>query len=336
MIKERNLVYDRAKGIGILLLILGHLFTLYSIPFSIIFAFHMPLFFFISGLLFNPEKSTKNIVFSYLLPYIFFELFVGGVIVAIGSYVMNKSFLDVFKGVLHGMFWRIGSLTAMMESLWFLGVLSISLIICKYLIKFENKITDYQVRPLIILCLSLGAIYCSRLPIESLPLRLAAIPGAALIIYLSNSYGKYIISFSRRQNWWSIIILVILLLIVAISNKTVNISVPVFNDFYLYLAGAIIGIIITMWFSNRINSRFLEFLGRNSLILFAIHGIWLRGYAFLLSYIMGEKYMCMKNIPHILCIPGLIFVLVMSVITYFCIKDIYRIYFNSMRRIIKF
>ena len=111
---------------------------------------------------------------------------------------------------------------------------------------------------------------------------------------------------------------------------------PVFNDFYLYLAGAIIGIIITMWFSNRINSRFLEFLGRNSLILFAIHGIWLRGYAFLLSYIMGEKYMCMKNIPHILCIPGLIFVLVMSVITYFCIKDIYRIYFNSMRRIIKF
>lgn len=51
--KERVILYDNAKGIGIILLVFGHLFTYGSIPFSVIFAFHMPLFFWISGTLFS-------------------------------------------------------------------------------------------------------------------------------------------------------------------------------------------------------------------------------------------------------------------------------------------
>lgn len=56
---ERNRTLDNAKGIGILLVIAGHLFTKGTIPFMYIFAFHMPLFFIISGYLMNVEKYTK-------------------------------------------------------------------------------------------------------------------------------------------------------------------------------------------------------------------------------------------------------------------------------------
>ena len=45
---KRDITIDIAKGIGIILVVLGHVITLKSIN-SFIYYFHMPLFFFISG-----------------------------------------------------------------------------------------------------------------------------------------------------------------------------------------------------------------------------------------------------------------------------------------------
>lgn len=68
---------DALKGIGIMLVVLGH----HSLPAALdtyIFSFHMPLFFFISGFLFDFGKYSKsgaNFVKgkfrSLLLPYSF-------------------------------------------------------------------------------------------------------------------------------------------------------------------------------------------------------------------------------------------------------------------------
>ena len=64
---------DILKGIGIILVVLGHLIGGYGN--DIIFLFHMPLFFFISGFLFRKQKlktylSKKNI--ALLIPYFVF------------------------------------------------------------------------------------------------------------------------------------------------------------------------------------------------------------------------------------------------------------------------
>lgn len=58
--KIRNPLYDNAKGFGILLVIWGHLFSLNGIPFSIIYSFHMPLFFFISGRFLTSHTCLYN------------------------------------------------------------------------------------------------------------------------------------------------------------------------------------------------------------------------------------------------------------------------------------
>ena len=105
---------DVAKGIGILLVYIGHCFlNPESWSFRWIYSFHMPLFFFISGMLFNFHRddglklyALKKTI-SLLVPYILFTV----VYLAIYSFVMHY---DVLPFILMG--WgRI--------PLWFIPVL---------------------------------------------------------------------------------------------------------------------------------------------------------------------------------------------------------------------
>ena len=59
MDNRRNQALDVAKGIGIMLVIAGHLFRIGGTAITVIFTFHMPLFFILSGILYKPETDTK-------------------------------------------------------------------------------------------------------------------------------------------------------------------------------------------------------------------------------------------------------------------------------------
>lgn len=77
--KERNHVIDILRGIAIFLVVFGHVT---HVPFmrQYIWGFHIPLFFFISGLLFQKEKFENFTVFlksrlkSLVIPYVIFYL----------------------------------------------------------------------------------------------------------------------------------------------------------------------------------------------------------------------------------------------------------------------
>lgn len=90
-LKERIDYYDRAKGLLILLVVIGHILQYanpeynivpYILAQSLINSFHMSAFFVISGMLFDNErweaKSWKDFlkkrVMTLLVPYCFFEL----------------------------------------------------------------------------------------------------------------------------------------------------------------------------------------------------------------------------------------------------------------------
>ena len=80
--KERDPYYDNLKGILICLVCIGHCLNIYrgdnavcNYLFNLIYAFHMPLFFFISGYFSkNVDKSYKRAFNSLILPAIPFEL----------------------------------------------------------------------------------------------------------------------------------------------------------------------------------------------------------------------------------------------------------------------
>ena len=71
---NRSCSADILKGIGIILVVMGH--VTHDMPLkNWIYAFHMPLFFLLSGIFFKPtfenwKKSSKRL----LIPYIFFAI----------------------------------------------------------------------------------------------------------------------------------------------------------------------------------------------------------------------------------------------------------------------
>lgn len=70
---------DIAKGIGILMVVWAHI-LLVGVSHSMIYAFHMPLFFFISGFLFNKEKYFSLVHFikqrtkRLFVPYLWYSI----------------------------------------------------------------------------------------------------------------------------------------------------------------------------------------------------------------------------------------------------------------------
>ena len=93
---QRNSQIDTLKGIGILLVVLGHNWITLEEKgtlFQLIYSFHMPLFFIISGV-FTKEKEnllsfTKNKIDSILKPYFFINFSVGA------AYLFSLSLIHI-------------------------------------------------------------------------------------------------------------------------------------------------------------------------------------------------------------------------------------------------
>lgn len=70
--KERNLTIDVAKGLTIILMLVGHCDSISHGLFKLIFSFHMPLFFILSGYFFkqkNTRQLAKNDFRKLVVPY---------------------------------------------------------------------------------------------------------------------------------------------------------------------------------------------------------------------------------------------------------------------------
>ncbi|BCL73202.1 acyltransferase/acetyltransferase [Vibrio nigripulchritudo] len=107
---------DHAKGIGIILVVYGHVArglqnagiemspTHFSLIDSVIYSFHMPLFFFLSGLFFYQsfeKRGSKRLIFSKIdtifYPYILWSILQGGIEAVLSNYTNgNVTFSEVF------------------------------------------------------------------------------------------------------------------------------------------------------------------------------------------------------------------------------------------------
>ncbi len=121
--KKRIAYLDIAKGIGILLMVAGHVFY-EGISRKIIFSFHMPLFVIISGMFFKYNNNFKEYFFKIvkrlLIPYV-----IGVVIVSIGRNVILSENIQILPQVLLG-FSNLKSMFVNVETvgaLWFIPYL---------------------------------------------------------------------------------------------------------------------------------------------------------------------------------------------------------------------
>ena len=76
---QRNQTIDLAKGIAIILMVIGHCYCRENSVLRLIYAFHMPFFFIVSGMLYG-EKWNEHIDFRFgrscrrlIIPYVVFD-----------------------------------------------------------------------------------------------------------------------------------------------------------------------------------------------------------------------------------------------------------------------
>jgi polysaccharide biosynthesis protein PslL len=152
-VASRNNTIDIAKGLGIILVVIGHSQFLFRNPelFRIIFSFHMPLFFFLSGIFLRDSdgfgKFLGKKAVALLKPYFSFFSILGICLVALSYIPIEKYCLDIIYATGQSIeamsastrtpLWFLPHLTPF----WFLPHLFVALIFSYLVLKAKSSIT---------------------------------------------------------------------------------------------------------------------------------------------------------------------------------------------------
>ena len=272
MENTRRLDYlDISKGVGILLVVLGYVYTMRqginrSIPTVWIYSFHMPLFFIISGILvkFTEGKWIKKSFWQIfkskfkhlMIPYFLF----GMVSIILRCFLRDTSISNILWDAIY-LFVLYG-----IEALWFLPALFIGEIIFISMLKFiKNK----TVNILLVIGLFSLAIFIRGIDYNMILL----ISSRAFISLGFISMGYYLFNIINDANINVIYLLILFIINIFIAkyNGYVDLNNLVFNNVFLYVLNAIFGSFIVILACKKINIKFIKYLGQNSLIIMALH-----------------------------------------------------------------
>lgn len=263
---------DCAKGIGIFLIVLGHVLT-NGIFRKILYSVSVPLFFYLNGLNFNGEyefdvffkKKFKKII----IPYIFVSLF-SITLYCFLLFLKNElKFLEVIKNII-SMLYANSNFNYMKwnQPLWFLPCFFMSSIIFYFICKIKNfKFQSFVVFIIVIFGHLLGYfnIY--------LPFQFETSMCMLLWIYLGTVSRKINFNSKFEFNIKSFCFMLILLSIsvfVSLINSTVSVRTDSYGNLLLYIICASLLIIVIQYFSNY-NFNLFNIIGKDSLFILLFH-----------------------------------------------------------------
>jgi len=319
MAKENSELYDSripwidaVRGVAIFLVVIGHSIVV-SVPlqewgnvwwglFSYIYAFHMALFFFISGCVFNydryinkPLDFLKRRLKTLIVPYLFFTIF-GLLFFSLltrQNLFLQESIYSFIRDIITA---KSPGQTA--DWLWFLPSLFIVAMLYYWISRY---LFPKRVVSLIIVLFIIGLVGAFIIHIN---------PLMALLYY---GIGHLFMKFSDTIIGDKLLPLAILFsgifLLVGGSNSN-EMWNPTNIQSYLILTGtAFSGILgttlLVKWFySRKLHSIILEFLGKNSIIIYIIHGFILAIFTTYFIFIVKSASIFILSVITILaCIP---------------------------------
>lgn len=255
---------DLAKGIGILLVVLGH--GMFPNHF-LIDSFHMPLFFILAGITFTPPSrqnvsNTKEWLFKkierILVPYIFFAILSGVIEVAVG---------------------RVNPSSPFNSPLWFLQTLFCSLLIY-YIV---NMFMSNRRINVMCVCIAVSAYYIYKYThvASVLPFAIYRALIAMVFIHIGTLLSNY---YKKEQRITSALIISMVAFFVFMSGLYVSIryynviglnfysgSIFTYNIWLPWLL-VISGSISVLYVSKLIKSmKPLNWMGINSLVIMCVH-----------------------------------------------------------------
>ncbi len=292
--KRENWI-DIFKGIGIILVIAGHFVDYNSVFTRYIFTFHMPLFFFASGCLYRKVKYHSELQLArartkkLLLPYLAFCL--AGLIFTAILHAMGLKFPGIPQ-ILYEVFIKgqPGSLIA--SHLWFLVCLFVTeLLFGAMLLHIRNP---GNIILAIILCVIAEQVFNRLFGLE-LPWKMNSALIAVVFYGAGYALKGGITMVKSKFNHTTALILAILflcgLLFGVMLNHDVNMANAEYHHIMLFFIAAFAGIFLVAYLSRIIHrNRILEFLGRNSFIIFTTHYFIMYILVYLISLIRQTPF----------------------------------------------
>jgi len=277
----RKTSVDIAKGIGISLVVLGHLNDYFGadIPgaYKFIYLFHVPLFFFLSGLFFKEKERfgdcLKKKFFRLYIPYLLANIFFFAVEMIrarlMGSaYDGTISWRDLFYAAFG--LWPV--LSMLSRPTWFILILFRIFIIYKLLqlVFKSNKLLMLSV------CV-LAGVFGAFFPIEKFMIgqTLAALPFFSLGHVCTAEFIDNQKVFSTKNCVIIGIVSAAAAYFISLHQMT-NIAVNVYGNVPLYFTGAILGIMMVISVSKLLENwaaaaKSLSFIGKYTLPILIWH-----------------------------------------------------------------
>lgn len=309
MKNKRISYFDLAKGIGIILVVLGHMENIDVGLRTWISSFHMPLFFMISGMLMAAKREQEgNTVDVYikkakgiLIPYMWFSIIYVPIDIMnlyihhIDEHTFVQNILDscTFAGI---------------SVMWFLPALFIAEIVAVYIIRKISEVKtklDSRILTFFAGVLTMAIAYAAwtfirpyydaysysyilgtllgfiRVILRGLVMSTHVINGFITFSIIKEVEEKYLSAKGNEQKailslkGYSIALGVILLVInmgLCMKNGAVDNHFLTLNNAFLYYICATLGSYAIIFISKGLDSiKPVDYLGRNSLIIMATH-----------------------------------------------------------------
>lgn len=288
---KRSSVLDVAKGLGIILVVYAHVNYQYDML-TLIYSFHMPLFFIISGMLYNKSKYpdfksffTKRFK-TLFIPYVLFEMASIFLLYASENIYSQTGLFDISKEQYIEYAWQIvisnWSGTHVNQPLWFVPCL----LLVEILYFFVSRLPKKYTLPIAFVFACCGWILESGLLFfdnKLLPWSL----DSALFAFGFYAIGNLVsvnaqdtikkISFDKNKVSICLILIAVTMLIwcpLGFVNGKITLGSKILgNGFLLYING-ILGTITILAISILLQkNKFLAFCGRNSFYIMSTHYI---------------------------------------------------------------
>lgn len=271
--KKRIEWIDMLKGWGMLLVMFAHA-PLPNELRAYIYTFHLPLFFFISGYLFNIKKYNNSIkellnskfksllvpysIFSFVnyLFWITFRKFANH-----GSSNILKPLVGIFVGI-RGTEWTLSNGT-----LWFVLALFVAEIILYYVV--EKMKTNKLIFISLIIFSIIGYLYNKFVGIRllwSIDVSLTA------VVFLGMGYLSKTLDIINKINMKYMSLFFVLNLVSGLANEEVNMFAGIYGNYFLFYIASISGIFYTILLIKKLPIiKLFNYVGNNSFVFLALH-----------------------------------------------------------------
>ena len=262
---------DLLKGIGIILMVLGHMHYSYMFE-KFVFGFHMPLFFCISGYLYKRPSSIKKYiskkVYSLLIPYFVFGLLYSFIVGALYG-------KDVFLSGLGGVLYKTTYDMPIESALWFLPAMFWVEVMYS---TFDRLIVKRAFRILVLFVITVIGVYWTKL-FHPLPFAINSAMSAVGfysvgVWFRSSGEKRWDDIVNRSKPIWRIIIFISLFLCfscIILKNEFVNIRTGEFGIAPIaYITACFFSLLLFSLAkgcnNNSLHFSSIEFIGRNSIV----------------------------------------------------------------------